>query len=319
MVPTSIPSPSQAVWYLGPVPLRAYALAIILGIVIAWWWMDRRYRAKGGPAEATVDIALWAVLFGIVGGRLYHVITDHQLYFGPGRDPVRALYIWEGGLGIWGAIILGGVGVYIVAHRRGLRLLPIADSLAPALLVAQAIGRFGNYFNQELFGKPTDLPWALEIDEAHLPSGYDVGTTFHPTFLYESLWCLAAAALLVFAEKRFRLHGGQLFAAYGIVYTAGRVWIESLRIDDAHHILGLRLNVWTSIILFLVSLAALLVLRRRYRNSPEVDDIWLSSEAKEKYEVAAQKAGTPKSGAGKAIQTLESADSPGEPSDETQL
>ncbi|MFT0848529.1 prolipoprotein diacylglyceryl transferase [Actinomycetaceae bacterium L2_0104] len=313
MVPASIPSPSQAVWYLGPVPLRAYALAIILGIVIAWWWMDRRYRAKGGPAEVTVDIAMWAVLFGIVGGRLYHVITDYQLYFGPGRNPVRALYIWEGGLGIWGAVLLGGIGVYLTAHRQGLRLLPIADSLAPALLVAQAIGRFGNYFNQELFGGPTDLPWGLEIDAAHLPEGYPVGTTFHPTFLYEALWCLAGAALLVALERKFRLYGGQLFAAYGIVYTAGRVWIEALRIDDAHHILGLRLNVWTSIILFLVSVAAFVVLRRRYLAHPEVDDIWLSAEAEEKYKTTGQSSKEGVSVSGKATPTsASSAEDPAE-------
>lgn len=317
MVLASIPSPSQAVWHLGPVPIRAYALAIILGIVVAWWWMDRRYRAKGGPADATVDIALWAVLFGIVGGRIYHVITDYQLYFGPGRDPVRALYIWEGGLGIWGAIVLGGIGVYIAAHRQGLRLLPIADSLAPALLVAQAIGRFGNYFNQELFGGPTDLPWALEIDAQHLPQGYDVGTTFHPTFLYESLWCLAGAALLVAIEKKFRLHGGQLFAAYGIVYTAGRVWIESLRIDDAHHILGLRLNVWTSIILFLVSLVAFVVLRRRYLNTPEVDDIWISPEAEVEYKTAGQSSNEADGPIGKGVPTSDASAEWVETPDET--
>lgn len=314
MVLTSIPSPAQGVWHLGPLPIRAYALAIILGIVVAWWWMDRRYRARGGPADVTADIALWAVLFGIVGGRIYHVITDYQLYFGPGRDPIRAFYIWEGGLGIWGAIIVGGLGVYLVAHRRGLRLRPIADSLAPALLVAQAIGRFGNYFNQELFGRPTNLPWALEIDAAHLPPGYPVGTTFHPTFLYEAIWCVAGAALLILLEKRFDLRGGQLFAAYGMVYTAGRVWIESLRIDDAHHILGLRLNVWTSIILFFVSLVAFVLLRREYRKAPEVADIWLSPEAELSYASAGEKPEGDKTSRGEGA--LTSADDSAAPSQE---
>lgn len=284
MVLASLPSPAQAEWDLGPVPIRAYAIIIIVGIFVAWWWMDRRYRAKGGPADVSIDVAVWAVIFGIVGGRIYHVVTDYQLYFGPGRDPVRALYIWEGGLGIWGAIALGAVGVFIALRRRGLRMLPVADSLAPALLIAQGIGRWGNYFNQELYGEPTDLPWGLEIDPAHLVSGYPVGTTFHPTFLYESLWCFAAAAVLVAVEKRAKLVGGQLFAAYGMVYTLGRVWIEMLRIDDAHHILGLRLNVWTSIILFCVATVALIVLRKLYQAHPERNEIWLSDEAREKYE-----------------------------------
>ncbi len=284
MIRFSIPSPSQAEWHLGPFPLRAYAIAIILGIVVAWWLMDRRYRKKGGPEDVSVDIAIWAVIFGILGGRLYHVITDYQLYFGQGKNPWRAFFVWEGGLGIWGAIGLGGVGVFIAMRKRGLRMLPMADALAPALLIAQAMGRFGNYFNQELYCKPTDVPWALDIDPAHLVDGYPVGTTFHPTFLYESLWCLAGAGLLILLEKRFDLVAGQLFAVYGMVYTAGRVWIEMLRIDNAHHILGLRLNVWTSIILFCVATVALVVLRKLYREHPERNDIWLSDEARKRYE-----------------------------------
>lgn len=288
----SIPSPAQAEWSIGPFPLRAYAIAIILGIVVAWWMMDRRYRKKGGPDEVSIDIAIWAVIFGILGGRIYHVITDYQLYFGEGKDPWRAFYIWEGGLGIWGAIALGGVGVFIAMRRRGLRMLPMADALAPALLVAQALGRWGNYFNQELYGSPTDVPWALEIDPQHIVGGYPAGTTFHPTFLYESLWCLAGAALLVLIEKRFDLVAGQLFAAYGMVYTAGRVWIEMLRIDNAHHILGLRLNVWTSLISFCVAAAALVILRRLYKKNPERNDIWLSQEAREKFEAARVAAGS---------------------------
>ncbi|MFT3942650.1 MAG: prolipoprotein diacylglyceryl transferase [Ancrocorticia sp.] len=300
MVLASFPSPAQAVWHLGPIPIRAYALAIILGIVIAWWWMDKRYRAKGGPEEVSIDVAMWAVFFGILGGRLYHVITDYQLYFAPGKNPIKALYIWEGGLGIWGAVALGGVGVYLAAHHRGLRLAPFADSLAPALLIAQGIGRFGNYFNQELYGRPTDLPWALEIDPAHIVGDFPPGTTFHPTFLYETLWCFAGAALLIAIEKRFNLRGGQLFAAYGVVYTAGRVWIESLRIDDAHHILGLRLNVWTSIILFLVSIVALLILRRRYNQDATTDNIWLPGFPKDSGEDLPDQEGSQSETAGQA-------------------
>jgi len=274
VVPLSIPSPSDSVWHIGPVPIRAYAIAIIIGILLAWYILDRRYRAKGGPGEATVDIAMWAVVFGILGARIYHVITDNQLYFGPGRNPIKVLYIWEGGLGIWGAITLGGVGVYLACRRLGLRLAPVADALAPGLLVAQAVGRIGNYFNQELYGKPTDVPWALEVDSAHRVAGYAAEATFHPTFLYELLWCLAGVLVLLWLERRFDLVAGQLFAAYVMVYTAGRMWIETLRIDTAHHILGLRLNVWTAIIVFLGGLIALVLLRRRYREHPDANDIW---------------------------------------------
>lgn len=284
MILASIPSPPQGVWHLGPIPLRAYAFAILIGIAVAWWIMDRRYRAKGGPEEASLDIAFLAVIFGIIGGRLYHVITDNELYFGAGKNPIRALYIWEGGLGIWGAIALGAVGALIACRRLGLRLAPVADSLAPALLVAQAIGRLGNYFNQELYGKPTTLPWGLEIDAAHIVGGYPAGTLFHPTFLYEMLWCLAGAALLLALEKRFSLVGGQLFALYIMVYTAGRVWIEMLRIDTANTFFGIRLNVWTSIIVFAGALVLFLFLRKRVHRDPHANDIWLSDQAREAHE-----------------------------------
>lgn len=278
---TSIPAPSGNVWYLGPFPLRAYALAIIIGIIVAWKVLDTRYVRRGGPKDASIDIAIWAVIFGVIGGRLYHVITDWQLYFAEGRNPVDALRIWNGGLGIWGAVALGALGAFIGARRLGLRLAPIADALVPGLLAAQAIGRFGNYFNQELFGRPTTLPWGLEVDTAHIPAGYAEGTLFHPTFLYESLWCLVGIAVLLWAEKRFDLRGGQLFGAYLMWYTAGRVWIEALRIDTAHHILGLRLNMWTSMAIFALGLAVLVICRRRLQRDPHADDIFLpqSSEA----------------------------------------
>lgn len=283
MILASIPSPPQGVWHLGPFPLRAYAFAILTGIVLAWWIMDRRYRAKGGPAEASLDIAFLAVIFGIIGGRLYHVITDNELYFGPGKNPVRALYIWEGGLGIWGAVALGALGAFISCHRLGLRLTPVADALAPALLVAQAIGRIGNYFNQELYGRPTTLPWGLEIDPQHIVGNYPAGTLFHPTFLYEMIWCLIGAGVLLGIEKRFHLVGGQLFAAYIMWYTSGRVWIEMLRIDTANTFFGIRLNVWTSVIVFVGGLIAFILLRKRYRKNPAVNDIWLSDAARERY------------------------------------
>ena len=273
VLPTGIPSPPQGEWQLGPFPVRAYALAILLGIVAAWWILDRRYTAKGGPKDAALDVAFWMVPFGIVGARLYHVFSSPDAYFGPDGDPVRALYIWQGGLGIWGAVALGAVGALIGLRRRGLRMAPFADALAPGLLVAQAIGRLGNYFNQELYGARTTLPWGLQIDDAHRVPGYAAGTLFHPTFLYEMLWNLAAVAVLIWAERRFRLRHGRVFWLYVMLYTAGRVWIEYLRIDEAETVLGLRLNVWTSILIFLVALVAFVVVGRRTRDVPE--NIWL--------------------------------------------
>jgi prolipoprotein diacylglyceryl transferase len=251
----SIPSPSEGVWHLGPVPIRAYALCIILGIVFAIWLGERRWVARGGIAGEVSDLAIWAVPFGLVGGRLYHVITDWHLYFGEDKNPVTALYVWRGGLGIWGAIALGAVGMWIGARLRGIKVLPLLDALAPGVLVAQAIGRWGNWFNQELYGRPTDLPWGLEIDIAHRPSQYLDVATYHPAFLYECLWNLAAFALLIWLDRRFRLGHGRVVALYVMLYTAGRGWIENLRIDDVQmdDVLGLRLNVWTSIVLFVAA------------------------------------------------------------------
>ena len=197
ILPSSIPSPPQAEWYLGPLPIRAYAIAILLGILAAWWILDRRYTAKGGPRDTAVDVALWMVLFGIVGARLYHVVSSPDAYFGENGNPARIIEIWNGGLGIWGAIPAGALGAWIAMRRRGLRLGPFADALAPGLLVAQAIGRLGNYFNQELYGAPTELPWGLEIDAAHRVAGYtDPNLLFHPTFLYEIVWNLAMVGVL---------------------------------------------------------------------------------------------------------------------------
>ena len=268
----SIPSPSEGVWYLGPLPLRGYALAIILGIVAAIWIGERRWVARGGKAGEIQDLAIWAVPFGLVGGRLYHVLTDSQLYFGEGGNPVEALYVWRGGLGVWGAIALGALGMVLGARRKGIKLLPVLDACAPGVLVAQAFGRWGNWFNQELFGKPTDLPWALEVsDGTAANAGYPPGTTFHPTFLYESLWCLAGFALLVWADRRFRLGHGRVVALYIMVYTVGRVWIEYLRIDNVEldDVLGLRFNVWTSIVLFVAGLVWFLWSARRHPGREE--------------------------------------------------
>ncbi|GAA1452055.1 prolipoprotein diacylglyceryl transferase [Mycobacterium cookii] len=268
----SIPSPSQGVWHLGPVPIRGYALSIILGIVFAIWLGERRWVARGGKAGDVSDLAIWAIPFGLVGGRLYHVITDWELYFGEGRNPVTALYVWRGGLGIWGAIALGIVGIWIGARLRGIKLLPLLDALAPGVLVAQALGRWGNWFNQELYGRPTDLPWGLEIDVANRPSQYLDVATFHPAFLYECLWNLGAFAVLIWLDRRYRLGHGRVAALYVMLYTAGRGWIENLRIDDVqmNDVLGLRLNVWTSIVLFVLAAIYLAVSARRHPGREEV-------------------------------------------------
>ena len=257
LLPLAIPSPDQGVWEIGPFPLRGYAMAILLGVVLAIWIGERRWVDRGGRPGEVSDLAIWAVPFGLVGGRLYHVATDWRLYFGEGQDPVAALYVWRGGLGIWGAIALGALGVVIGARRRGIRLLPVLDALAPGVLVGQAVGRWGNWFNQELFGRPTDLPWGLEIDPAHRPAEHLAEETFHPTFLYESLWALAAFVVVVGLDRRLRLGQGRVVALYVMAYTLGRGWIETLRVDDVQmdDVLGLRLNVWTSLVLFVLAAA----------------------------------------------------------------
>ncbi len=265
ILPATLPSPAEGIWHLGPIPLRGYAFSIILGIVAAIWIGERRWVARGGKSGEVSDIALWGVLFGIVGARMYHVATDWDLYFGEGRRPIEALFIWNGGLGIWGGIALGAVGAMIGARRAGIKVWPMLDTLAPGVLVAQALGRWGNWFNQELFGGPTDLPWALEIDAAHRPVGYEEFATFHPTFLYECLWNLAAFALLIALDRRFRIGHGRMVALYVMAYTAGRVWIENMRIDSVQldDVLGLRLNVWTSIVLFAAAALFFVISQRR--------------------------------------------------------
>ncbi|WP_246088136.1 prolipoprotein diacylglyceryl transferase [Nocardioides albertanoniae] len=256
----SIPSPAEGVLWLGPVPLRGYAFAIIIGIVVAVWVSERRWKARGGRVGDIQDIALWAVPFGLVGGRIYHVITDWQLYFGDGGTPIEALYIWKGGLGVWGAIALGAVGVIIGAKQKGIKLMPLLDTIAPTCLLAMGIGRWGNWFNQELFGEPTDLPWGLEIDPSRYPEGpgqFPAGTTFHPTFLYEFCWDIVLFFVIVYLQKKLRLGGGRVVALYVMAYCLGRGLIETLRIDNVqlHDVLGLRWSEWMSIILFVLAAA----------------------------------------------------------------
>ncbi|AUS80297.1 prolipoprotein diacylglyceryl transferase [Actinoalloteichus sp. AHMU CJ021] len=267
----NIPSPDQGVWHLGPISLRAYALCILAGILIALWWGDRRLVARGAEKGTVLDIAVWAVPFGLIGGRLYHVITDYHQYFGPGRNPLDALAIWNGGLGIWGAIALGGVGAWIACRRRGIPLPVVADAIAPGIIVAQAVGRVGNWFNQELYGGPTDLPWGLEIYQRVNPAtglndplnGVAIDHTpiavVHPTFLYELLWNVLVALVIVWADRRFRLGHGRVFALYVAGYTLGRFWIELMRTDQATEILGVRVNVYVAALVFLGALVYLLV------------------------------------------------------------
>lgn len=257
----SIPSPENGVWILGPLPIRAYAIAIIIGILVAMRVGTKRWVAMGGNADDVGNIAIYAVPAGVIGGRLYHVISDNQIYFGPdGKGLAAAFRVWDGGLGIWGAIALGFLASMYAAKKYGIDFPKFADALAPGIALAQAIGRFGNYFNQELFGSPTTLPWALEISYAKRPAGYESFSTFHPTFLYESVWCVLVAVVLVWAAKAYKLKNGQVFALYVATYCLGRLWIESLRIDEANLILGLRLNVITSLVIGLF--AVFMVWRR---------------------------------------------------------
>ncbi|MFJ9011630.1 prolipoprotein diacylglyceryl transferase [Streptomyces canus] len=267
-----VPSPSTGVIHLGPIPLRAYAFCIIIGVFVAVWLGSRRWQARGGGKHLVADVAIWAVPFGIIGGRLYHVITSYELYFGEGRNWVGAFKIWEGGLGIWGAIALGALGAWIGCRRHGVPLPAFADAVAPGIALAQAIGRWGNWFNQELYGRATTLPWAVEIDPANRPEGSADVATYHPTFLYESLWDIGVAVLVLWADRRFKLGHGRAFALYAAAYTVGRFWVEYLRIDDAHRILGLRLNDWTSIAVFTAAVAYLVISARRHPGREELTD-----------------------------------------------
>ncbi|KPC71765.1 prolipoprotein diacylglyceryl transferase [Streptomyces sp. NPDC006349] len=268
-----LPSPPTGVVNLGPFPLRAYAFCIILGIFVAVWIASRRWQGRGGDKYLVADVAMWAVPFGVVGGRLYHVITDYQLYFGEGRNWVDAFKIWEGGLGIWGAVALGALGAWIGCRRQGVPLPAFADAVSPGLALAQAIGRWGNWFNQELYGRATTLPWAVEIAPENRPASSPHMATYHPTFLYESLWNVGVALLVIWADRRFKLGHGRAFAVYVAAYTAGRFWIEYMRIDEAHHFLGLRLNDWTSILLFTAAVAYFAISARRHPGREQLSDL----------------------------------------------
>jgi len=262
-----IPTPSSSTLELGFFTVHFYALAILLGIVLAIWLTKRRYAAMGGNPDEISDLAFFVIPAGIIGGRIYHVITSPQKYFGEGGSPIQALQIWRGGLGIWGAISLGGLVAYIFfrVRKRSLNFSQLADAIAPGLLLAQGIGRFGNWFNGELFGRPTSLFWGLEIPLANRPTGFEEFETFHPTFLYEAIWCFLAA-LLILRVNVFRnfKSTGLVFICYVMAYSFGRLFIESVRIDEANLILGLRLNIWVSALMFLGACG--LFLRRNSTN-----------------------------------------------------
>ena len=275
------PSPAQGVWYLGPFPIRAYALCIIAGIIVALVVGDRRWAARGGERGVIYDIALWAVPFGLIGGRVYHVMTDWRTYFGPdGAGAGAALRIWEGGLGIWGAVALGGVGAWIACRRKGIPLPAFGDAVAPGIVLAQAIGRLGNYFNQELYGRETTVPWGMEIFyrrdwsgvvDVHSLDGVSTGevaAVVHPTFLYELLWNVLVFIVLIWADRRFRLGHGRLFALYVAGYSLGRFWIELMRDDTATLIAGIRINVFTATFVFIGAVVYML-LAPKGREDPE--------------------------------------------------
>ena len=242
----SIPSPSSGALTIGPLSIHAYGLMIALGVITAVWLLGRRLESKGqGTREDASAIAVWAVIAGVIGSRLYHVATDWGTFK---HDLGRIPQLWRGGLGIPGGILFGALAAVWAFRRRGIPPAVGLSAAAPALALAQAIGRWGNWWNQELFGRATTLPWGLRIDTEHLPVGYAPGTTFHPTFLYESLWNFALCIALLRIDRRCRLRPGRLFAMYVVGYAAGRFWIEGLRIDPAHTFGGLRLNQWVAAI-----------------------------------------------------------------------
>lgn len=279
--PAYFPSPTVSGFHLGPLTIHFYALCIMLGIAVAVWITARRWRERGGRPGEAIDISLWAVPFGIVGGRIYHVITDPELYFLPGKNPWNAFAIWDGGLGIWGAVALGAVGVWIGCRRAGASFLAFADAVAPAVLAAQGIGRWGNWFNNELYGDPTDLPWGLQIHQMDAAAGRAVTDAagnpvvlgyFQPTFLYESVWCLVTAAAIIWLDRKVRLGAGSVLALYVAVYTAGRFVFELMRSDYANLILGLRVNTWVSGLLFLAAVVAFLLTFRRPRSQARPEE-----------------------------------------------
>jgi len=265
-VVTSIPSPSVSFFDLGPIRIHIYALCIITGIILAVLLTNYRLTKRGAEPWVVIDIAIVAVPLGIIGARIFHVLTHPGFYFGEGKNLWAVFFIWEGGIAIFGALLGGAVGAWLGCKWTGIRFWTFADALAPGLLLAQAMGRFGNWFNHELFGQPTNAPWGLEIESTNpaFPPGLAEGTLFHPTFLYEVIWNLLGVVFLLWIGHRLQLQWGKLFAIYLIWYSAGRVVWESIRIDPSEIYFGLRTNVWAAIFSIAVGIAILIVQTRRH-------------------------------------------------------
>lgn len=274
MVIAFIPSPSISYFQLGPVTIHIYSLCLLTGIAAAWAIGLRRWRARGGSSENFETVLLWAIPIGVLGARFYHVITHLGDYFGPTANQ-HWWAIWEGGIAIYGAIGFGALAAFLVARRHGVAFAALADSLAPGIAIGQALGRFGNWFNQELYGLPTDLPWALEIDPAHRVPGLEDYATFHPTFLYESVWNVLVAGALIWADRKFRLGRGKVFALYVALYGFGRIFTESLRTDYSYDVFGpLRFNAAVAMLICLAGVLALVLLTRlRPGRETEVDPL----------------------------------------------
>ncbi|TFB99409.1 prolipoprotein diacylglyceryl transferase [Cryobacterium adonitolivorans] len=264
--PLSIPSPEWSFFDLGPFRIHAYAICILIGIFLATAVTSRRLTKRGGEPGVVLDIILWAVPLGIVGARIFHVLTHPNDYFYDGANLWDVFAVWKGGIAIFGALLGGAVGAYIGTRRAGIRFWSFADALAPGMLLAQAMGRLGNWFNHELFGLPTTLPWGLEIspDNAAYPVGLPVGTLFHPTFLYEIVWNLVGVAVILILERTFRLRWGTAFGVYLIWYGAGRSVFESIRVDPSEIFFGLRTNVWAALFAVAIGLVIILVQSRRH-------------------------------------------------------
>jgi prolipoprotein diacylglyceryl transferase len=262
MPPWSIPSPPINGFSLGPLTIRFYALCLIAGMFVAWWLGGRRWRARGGTADTFDTIVLWAVPLGIVGARIYHVLTHWGDYFAPGVDPLSVFRIWEGGIAMFGSIMGGALGAYIATRRTRSSLPAFADALAPGLIFAQALGRLGNWFNQELFGGPDDGPLGLEIDRIHRPPGFEQYETFQPTFLYEMAWNTAGGVVLLALDHRLKLGHGKLFALYLVIYGTGRFFIEAIRTDPSYMLGPLRTNQVTALVVALVGAAGFAWLAR---------------------------------------------------------
>lgn len=269
----SIPSPSINGWQVGPVFLHIYALCLITGMIAAWLIGARRWRARGGKPDDFENAVIWAIPIGIIGARFYHVMTHLGDYFGPGINPWSAFFIWEGGIAIYGAVGFGALGAWLVCRRLGVRFSSLADSLAPGIAVGQALGRFGNWFNQELYGQPTDLPWGLEIDPAHRVKGFEQYATFHPTFAYESLWNLLVAGILLWADRKYTLGRGKVFALYLALYGFGRFFTEGIRLDYSYDTFGpIRFNQFVAGLICLAGVALLVwLVKFRPGREPSVE------------------------------------------------